>query len=246
ARDRALPVERKGRRHHLSAGGGVLHRLLAARPVDQRVDRARIDRALGAQHLRRLSGERGKLHLPVHMLCEVARQRRLAGAGIAEQPENLRLAGLEPARNRLQRLILLRGELHGGLRQDSVARGKTANQPLVSAQNRSRSTLPPLMMTPMRPPLNFSALLRAPAKPRQPVGSTIIFMRVAKNRMPATSSASVAVRMSSTVFFMMAKVMSPGACVCAPSAIVFGVVIFTIWPARSDCCPSLPASGSTP
>jgi hypothetical protein len=41
------------------------------------------------------------------------RQGRLAGAGIAEQPKNLRhiaaaRLGLEPARNGLERLVLLR------------------------------------------------------------------------------------------------------------------------------------------
>ena len=43
----------------------------------------------------------------VDMFGEIARQRRLAGAGIAEQPEQLRLAGLQPAGDRLQRLVLL-------------------------------------------------------------------------------------------------------------------------------------------
>ena len=82
------------------------------RPVDQRMDGARIGRALGAQHLRRLAGEGGELHLAVDMLGEIARQRRLAGAGIAEQPENLRPAGLQPSRDRLQRVILLGREFH--------------------------------------------------------------------------------------------------------------------------------------
>jgi hypothetical protein len=41
------------------------------------------------------------------MLGKVSSQRRLAGTGIAEQTKYLRLADFQPARNRLQRLILL-------------------------------------------------------------------------------------------------------------------------------------------
>ncbi len=48
-----------------------------------------------------------------------------------------------------------------------------------SSQNRSRSILPPLMMMPMRLPFSASFICMAAARPRQPVGSTIIFMRVA-------------------------------------------------------------------
>ena len=88
------------------------------------MDGAGIDRALGAQHLRRLAGEGGELHLAVDMFGEIARQRRLAGAGIAEQPEDLRPALLEPARNRLQRLILLGGEFHQRERPDSQGKDK--------------------------------------------------------------------------------------------------------------------------
>ena len=69
-------------------------------------------RALRAQHLRRLAGEGGELHLPVDMLGEIARQRRLAGAGIAEQAEDLRPAGLQPPRHGLQRVVLLRRKFH--------------------------------------------------------------------------------------------------------------------------------------
>ena len=112
ARHRALAVERKGRRHRGLAGRLVGHRLLAARPVDQRMDGARIGGALRAQHLRGLAGEGGELHLPVDMLGEIARQRRLAGAGIAEQAEHLRPPGLQPSRDGLQRVVLLRREFH--------------------------------------------------------------------------------------------------------------------------------------
>jgi hypothetical protein len=54
------------------------------------------------------------------MLGEIARQRRLSGTGIAEQPEHLRLAGLEPACDGLQRLILLGRKFHTPERQDSA------------------------------------------------------------------------------------------------------------------------------
>ena len=47
-----------------------------------------------------------------------------------------------------------------------------------SAAKRSRSTLPPLIRTPTRCPRRRSFVARAAAKPRQPVGSTTIFMRV--------------------------------------------------------------------
>ena len=120
--DRALPVEREGRRYRGLAGRLVRHRLLAARPVDQRVDGARIGGALGAQHLRRLAGKGGELHLPIHMLGEIARQRRLAGAGIAEQAEDLRPACLEPPRHRLQGIVLLRRKFHAARREDSRGR----------------------------------------------------------------------------------------------------------------------------
>ena len=101
ARDRALPVEREGRRDRGLAGHLVFDRFLAPRPVDQRVDGARVDRPLGAQHLRGLAGEGSELHLPVDMLGEIARQRRLAGAGIAEKAQYLRPAVLQPAGDRL-------------------------------------------------------------------------------------------------------------------------------------------------
>ena len=53
--------------------------------------------------------------------------------------------------------------------------------------NMSGSTLPPLMMTPTRLPSTGNAPSRTAAAPRQPVGSTTIFMRSAKNRIAATS-----------------------------------------------------------
>jgi hypothetical protein len=117
--DRALPVEREGRVDRGLARGLVLHRLLAARAVDQRMDGAGVGRPLRAQHLRRLAGEGGELHLSVDVLGEVARQRRLAGAGIAEQAKERRAPFLQPAGDGLQRLVLLRGKLHGRSVRDS-------------------------------------------------------------------------------------------------------------------------------
>ena len=52
--------------------------------------------------------------------------------------------------------------------------------------------------------------------------------------------------MSVTSRRMISKVSRPRCCVCAPSAIVCGVTMYTISPRASDCCASLPASGSTP
>ncbi|MNL79860.1 hypothetical protein D3C87_2065590 [compost metagenome] len=52
--------------------------------------------ALGAQHLGGLAGKGGKQHVAIHMLGEMARKRRLAGAGITEQPEELRAALFQP------------------------------------------------------------------------------------------------------------------------------------------------------
>ena len=71
-------------------------------------------------------------------------------------------------------------------------------------------------------------------------------MRPAKNFMGSTSSASLTVTISSTSRRMTGNVCSPRCCVCAPSAIVFGVSICTILPLRKLRWPSLPASGSTP
>ena len=87
-----------------------------ARPVDEAVDGARALAALGAQHQRRLAGEGGEGDLAFGILGELARERRLAGAGIAEQAEDLRLAALQPGRDGLERVVLLRRPAHGGVR----------------------------------------------------------------------------------------------------------------------------------
>ena len=53
-------------------------------------------------------------------------------------------------------------------------------------------------------------------------------------------------RIFSTFYLIMAKVISPRWEVCAPSAIVFGGGIETMRPSLRDYYASLPASGSTP
>src|SRR5262249_1774174 len=68
-----------------------------------------------------LAGEGREFHLAVDSVGDVSRQRGLAGAGIAEQAENLRRAvlaglGLEPVGNGFERGILVRAESgHAGL-----------------------------------------------------------------------------------------------------------------------------------
>ena len=80
-----------------------------------------------------------------------------------------------------------------GREQDQCASGVCINSP-----NRFKSTLPPLMITPTRLPASAWPASQAAAKPRQPVGSTTIFMRSAKRRIAVTSCASLTVSTSST------------------------------------------------
>src|SRR5712671_1193884 len=68
--------------------------------------------AFVAHHLRGLAGEGREQHFAVDSGGEVSRQRGLASAGIAEQPEDgWRVAaaglGLEPFGHRLERCVLL-------------------------------------------------------------------------------------------------------------------------------------------
>src|SRR5690606_3339609 len=104
----ALAVEGKGGGHGCPARRLVLHLLLSAWAVDERMDRAGIRRPFGAQHLRGLARKGGELHIAVHMLREVARKRRLAGSGIAEKPEDLGPPFPQPTGDGFQRLVLLR------------------------------------------------------------------------------------------------------------------------------------------
>ena len=110
---RTVLVEHEGRRVAL----GVL------RPVDHAVDRARVAAPLGAHHERGLAGECAERDLAVHMVREMARERRLARAREAEQAEDLRLAGIgKPARHLFESAILRRGEIH----QMSIGLGERA------------------------------------------------------------------------------------------------------------------------
>ena len=77
---------------------------------------------------------------------------------------------------------------------------------------------------------------RTAAKAKHPVGSTTIFRVTREHRIASTNSASVAVWMSSTSRRMISKVSRPRCWVWAPSAMVCGVSMCTIDPARSDCC----------
>ena len=90
ARGRAVGVEGEGRRAFRAL----------ARAVDQRVDGGRAGAALRAHHQRRLAGEGGEGRVAARAFGDMAGERRLADAGIAEQAEHLRLALLEPAADR--------------------------------------------------------------------------------------------------------------------------------------------------
>ena len=91
----------------------VRHFLAAlARAVDQAVDGGGAAAALAAHHRGRLAGEGGELDLAVDVLGDVAGERGLAGAGIAEQAEHLRRAvgaglGLEPGGDGLEGVVLV-------------------------------------------------------------------------------------------------------------------------------------------
>ena len=83
--------------------------------IDQRMNRGGAVAALVAHHQRRLAGEGGEFDLAVDIVGDMARQRGLAGAGIAEQPEHLRRAvlaglGFQPVGDGFQRGILMRGK----------------------------------------------------------------------------------------------------------------------------------------
>jgi hypothetical protein len=105
--------------------------------------------------------------------------------------------------------------------EDQSAKLKRDPVAPASAANRAASTLPPLRMMPTRWAENpgsceprelsaasraASAATRAAANPRQPVGSTTIFMRSAKKRMHSMSSSSVAVSMSAAPRRMISNV----------------------------------------
>ena len=133
-----MPVQREHRRYRGLARLLILDGFLAARAVDQRMNGLGVDRPLAAQNLRRLSGKGRKLHVAVDLLGEMARKCRLAGAGIAEEPEQWAVALPEPVGNRLQRLVLLIGKLHADNWQDSHPQGKRELRAMALARGRTR------------------------------------------------------------------------------------------------------------
>ena len=78
----------------------LLLRLLAARAVDQRMERAGVGAAAVAHDLRGLAGEGGEEHVAVGVVGDVPRQHRLAGAGVAEEAKDLLARGFQPAPRR--------------------------------------------------------------------------------------------------------------------------------------------------
>ena len=84
-----------------------------ARPVDERVDGRRAGAALRAHHQRRLAGEGGERRLAARAFGDVAGERRLADAGIAEQAEHLGLALLEPPADLVDRRPPARATIRG-------------------------------------------------------------------------------------------------------------------------------------
>ena len=68
----------------------------------------RVLAALGAQHQSGLAGEGAEGDLAVEVRRNGAGERRLAGAGIAEQPEHLRFTALQPAADLPEGVVLLR------------------------------------------------------------------------------------------------------------------------------------------
>src|SRR5579863_3468334 len=82
------------------------------RAIDQRVYRGRSRAAFGAHDQRRLASESGIGGLGLCAASDMARQRRLADAGVAEEAEDLRLARIEPAANLIEGGALLAGPIH--------------------------------------------------------------------------------------------------------------------------------------
>src|ERR1700722_13017819 len=84
-----------------------------ARPVNERVDGRRARAALRSHHQGGFAGEGGERGLAARALGDVARQRRLADARVAEETKHLRLALFEPSADLVDRLGLLARPLAG-------------------------------------------------------------------------------------------------------------------------------------
>ena len=83
--------------------------------------------AVGAHHHRRLAGEGGEGGFARRALRDMPGERRLADAGVAEQPEHLRLAVFQPLADPVDRLGLLARPLarpEGLTRGAGAARGR--------------------------------------------------------------------------------------------------------------------------
>ena len=96
--------------------------LAFARPVDQRMDCRRAGATLRTHHQRRLAGEGGEGGLARRRFGEMAGERRLADAGVAEQAEHLRFARLEPASDLVERARLFARPFADGARRAVGAR----------------------------------------------------------------------------------------------------------------------------
>ena len=76
------------------------------------MDGGRTAASLAAHDAGGLAGEGGVENLAVDSVGDVPCERRLAGAGIAEEAEDLPIAALDPARDGFKRGILLGRPLH--------------------------------------------------------------------------------------------------------------------------------------
>ncbi len=110
---RPVMVESEFRRAIVRLGGAV----------DQRVDGGRAGAALGAHHQRRLAGERREGRFAPPALRDVAGERRLADAGVAEQAEHLWFGGAQPLTDPVEGRLLLARPVHASpfVRQASRA-----------------------------------------------------------------------------------------------------------------------------
>ena len=84
----------------------------------------------------RLSGEGPEGDLAVGVLGDLLGEGGLAGAGIAEQAEHLRLAALQPGRDGLERRVLLRGPGHGAVFRRARA-ARAASRPMASGPRKA-------------------------------------------------------------------------------------------------------------
>ena len=116
--------------------------LLAA--IDQAVDRRGVVAALRPHHRGGLAREGAEDDIALDIVGDPARQGGLAGAGIAEQAEHLRTAGLAPLGDGFERRVLL-GREPG---RKVVAHGQRT---VGGSEDRIEATLPPVFRPKMVP-----------------------------------------------------------------------------------------------